>query len=115
MGHLDLLSAHRLLTLGDQKVREHTGAAKSLAKTLEGIVSAKQIGEHAARIADTYRIVAGFCQSSSDELLRARFTAIAGESTLRGRNQGKPVILRRKKGDKSTVKILKSATREQLL
>ncbi|ENO18590.1 hypothetical protein HMPREF9004_0639 [Schaalia cardiffensis F0333] len=115
MERLDLLSTYRLLTLGDQKMREHAEAAKSLAKALEEAVNAKQIDEHAARIADAYRVIAGFCQSSSDELLRARLATIAGELIFRGRSQDEPVILRRKKGDKSAVKTLKSATREQLL
>lgn len=115
MERLDLLSTYRLLTLGDQKMREHAEAAKSLAEDLEEAVNAKQIDEHAARIVDVYRVIAGFCQSSSDELLRARLATIAGELIFRGHRQDEPVILRRKKGDKSAVKTLKSATREQLL
>lgn len=115
MERLDLLSTYRLLTLGDQKMREHAEAAKSLAEDLEEAVNAQQIDDNAARIADVYRVIAELCNSSSDELLRARLATIAGELIFKGRGQDEPVILRRETGDKSAVKTLKSATREQLL
>lgn len=115
MERLDLLSTYRLLTLGDRKMREHAEAAKSLAKALEEAVNAQQIDEHAARIADAYRVIAGFCQSSSDELLRARLATIAGELIFKGRGQDEPEVLSRGgKGD-FIVENLQKATREQLL
>lgn len=115
MERLDLLSTYRLLTLGDWKMREHAEAAKSLAEDLEEAVNAKQIDEHAARIADAYRVIAGFCQSSSDELLRARLATIAGELIFKGRGQDEPEVLSRGgKGD-FIVENLQKATREQLL
>lgn len=115
MERLDLLSTYRLLTLGDRKMREHAEAAKSLAKALEEAVNARQIDGYAARIADVYRVIAGFCRSSSDELLRARLATIAGELIFKGRGQDEPEVLSRGgKGD-FIVENLQKATREQLL
>lgn len=115
MERLDLLSTYRLLTLGDRKMREHAEAAKSLAKALEEAVNARQIDGYAARIADAYRVIAGLCKSSSDELLRARLATIAGELIFKGRGQDEPEVLSRGgKGD-FIVENLQKATREQLL
>ena len=115
MERLDLLSTYRLLTLGDRKMREHAEAAKSLAKALEEAVNARQIDGYAARIADAYRVIAGLCKSSSDELLRARLATVAGELIFKGRGQDEPEVLSRGgKGD-FIVENLQKATREQLL
>lgn len=113
MERLDLLSTYRLLTLGDR--REHAEAAKSLAEDLEEAVNAQQIDEHAARIVDVYRVIAGFCQSSSDELLRARLATIAGELIFKGDEQDEPEILSSEKKGDFNVENLQKATRKQLL
>lgn len=115
MERLDLLSTYRLLTLGDQKMREHAEAAKSLAEDLEEAVNAQQIDDNAARIADVYRVIAELCNSSSDELLRARLATIAGELIFKGRGQDEPQILSREKKGDFNVENLQKATRKQLL
>lgn len=115
MERLDLLSTHRLLTLGDRKMRERAEDAKTLAEDLATAVNAQQIDDNAARIADVYRVIAELCNSSSDELLRVRLATIAGELIFKGRGQDEPVILRRETGDKSAAKSLARATCGQLL
>lgn len=115
MERLDLLSTHRLLTLGERKMREHAEDAKSLAKALEEAVNAQQIDDNAARIADVYRVIAELCQSSSDELLRARLATIAGELISEGRGQDEPEVLKRLSDGNFKIENLQEATLQHLL
>lgn len=87
MERLDLLSAHRLLTLGDRKMRERAEGAKILAEHLATAVKASQIDDYATLVIDVFRVVADLCQPSHEETSRARLATIAGE-LIKGKDRG---------------------------
>lgn len=79
MERLDLLTAYRLLALGDCEMRECAKKAKDLAEKLAEAVNAPQIDEYAPLIRDVFRVVADLCRTCRDELLKARVATIVGE------------------------------------
>lgn len=115
MERLDLLTAHRLLALGDREMRGYSSKAKILGKCLAETVNAQQIDDHAALIADVYKTIAALCASSDDETLRTRLATIAGELIFKGKNQEEPVLLKRAAKGDFKVHSLENANLGQLL